>query len=109
MSAWYVFTAVGIYPYYPGRAELLLSAPLFERTTIRRANGRTLVVDAPGAGPGARYVAAVAIDGKPSTRSWVDESLVIRGGRLSFTLSKTPGGSWGTSAEDVPLSFAPSR
>ena len=107
MSAWYVFTAMGIYPYYPGRADMLLSAPLFERATIRRANGRTIVIETAGAGPGAFHIAELKIDGRPSTRSWVGESLVNGGGRLSFTLSTSATGTWGAGADDVPPSFPP--
>jgi putative alpha-1,2-mannosidase len=107
MSAWYVFTAMGIFPYYPGRADLLLSAPIFERVTIRRANGRTISIDAAAAGAGGLYVSGVELDGRPLSRTWVPETFVNKGGRLSFTLSRKPGG-WGTSTADVPPSFAPS-
>jgi putative alpha-1,2-mannosidase len=108
MSAWYVFTAMGIYPYYPGRADVLLSAPLFERSTIRRANGRTILIEATNAGPGALYINDVSVEGRPTSRSWISESLITRGGRVSFTLSKSPGKTWGTGADDVPPSFPPS-
>jgi putative alpha-1,2-mannosidase len=86
---------------------MLLSAPLFERATIRRANGRTIVIEAAGAGPGAFHIAELKIDGRPSTRSWIGESLVNGGGRLSFTLSTSATGTWGAGADDVPPSFPP--
>jgi predicted alpha-1,2-mannosidase len=108
MSAWYVFTAMGVFPYYPGRAELLLSAPIFERVIIRRDNGRTITIEASGAEPGPRYVSGVTVDGRATTRAWLPEAFVRNGGRLAFTLADQPGARWGTSAADVPPSFPPS-
>src|SRR5262245_46668748 len=31
MSSWYVWSAIGMYPGIPGRAELLLGSPMFSR------------------------------------------------------------------------------
>ena len=49
MSAWYVWSAMGLYPLTPGAPELLLSAPLFPRVTVNRGNGKTISITAPGA------------------------------------------------------------
>ena len=56
MSAWFVWSAMGMYPGIPGRAELLLGSPLFPRIVIYRANGVTITVTAPQARAGAPYV-----------------------------------------------------
>lgn len=34
MSAWYVFAAMGIYPYSPGDADYIISVPLFDKVEI---------------------------------------------------------------------------
>jgi predicted alpha-1,2-mannosidase len=39
MSSWYVWSAIGMYPEIPGRAELVLGSPLFTSIRIRRAAG----------------------------------------------------------------------
>ncbi len=36
MSSWYVWSALGMYPLYPGRADLVLASPLFTHAEIRR-------------------------------------------------------------------------
>ena len=46
MSAWYIFSSLGFYPVCPGSNEFVLTAPLFEKATVRLANGRTLTVTA---------------------------------------------------------------
>jgi predicted alpha-1,2-mannosidase len=104
MSAWYVWSALGMYPLFPGRAELVLASPLFERATIRRASG-DLVIEAPGARSGAPYVRALDLDGHASTRPWLPASFVANGGRLRFELSGEADREWGGSMADRPPAF----
>lgn len=105
MSAWYVWTTLGLYPYYPGRAELLITPPLFSRAVIHRGNGRTLTIDAPWSLDGVPQVASLQVNGRPSARSWLPESFVLDGGTLTLKLAERPAG-WGTAPADRPPSFA---
>jgi predicted alpha-1,2-mannosidase len=105
MSSWYVWAAMGMYPYYPGRADLLLSAPLFTRVVIQRANGKTITIHAPQAAADIPYIQGLRVNGKSSTQSWLPESFVINGGRLDFVLSRTPNLTWAAAPQDAPLSF----
>jgi putative alpha-1,2-mannosidase len=107
MSAWYVWSTLGLYPNYPGRAELLLTAPLFPRAVIRRGNDVVIAIEAPQAATAAAYVQGLTVDGKPWTRSWLPESFVTSGGQLVFTVSNRPDSRWGTRQGDLPPSFAP--
>ncbi|MGY0021369.1 GH92 family glycosyl hydrolase [Streptomyces sp. YJ-C3] len=105
MSAWYVFSALGVYPQVPARADLVLTSPLFPRAEIRGGHGHTLRIQAPGAGKSAPYIRGVRVNGESSQRTWVSAATVRRGGSLDFTLGATPGGDWGTDAQDAPPSF----
>ena len=106
MSSWYVWSAIGMYPEIPGRAELVLGSPLFTSIRIRRAAG-DIVVKAHGAGTNAPYVQSLKVNGKTTTKTWLSEGFVEHGGTLEFELSATPSKHWGTSAEDMPPSFEP--
>jgi predicted alpha-1,2-mannosidase len=106
MSSWYVWASLGMYPLYPGRAELVLGSPLFDRAVIDRPGGR-VTINAKGAGMDAPYVTALARDGKSVTQAWLPASFAQSGGTLDYTLSKTPEKSWGASPRDVPPSFGP--
>ncbi|WP_225826272.1 GH92 family glycosyl hydrolase [Streptomyces naphthomycinicus] len=103
MSAWYVFSALGMYPQVPSRAELVLASPLFERIEIRRPGGAGISVRAPGAAADAPYVRSLKVDGRPGDRPWLPASFVRDGGRLDYTLSTTPDRGWGT--DNPPPSF----
>lgn len=106
MSSWYVWSAMGMYPEIPGRAELVLGSPLFAKVLIHRAQG-DIVVKANGAGTDAPYVQSVKVNGEGSTKTWLPESFVERGGNIEYDLSGSPNKSWGIRADDAPPSFEP--
>ncbi|MGW7352480.1 GH92 family glycosyl hydrolase [Streptomyces sp. NPDC054784] len=106
MSAWYVFSALGVYPQVPSRADLVLSAPVFPTAVVHGGNGNTLRINAPEAADGAAYIAGVRVDGEDSDRTWVPGSLVTEGGTLDYTLADRAG-DWGTGADSAPPSFPP--
>jgi predicted alpha-1,2-mannosidase len=104
MSAWYVWSALGMYPLFPGRAELVLASPLFERATIRRG-GRDIVIDAPGADSDMPYVRSLDVDGRASTKAWLPATIVANGGRLRYALSREPNRDWGSAPADRAPTF----
>ncbi|MFJ1989947.1 GH92 family glycosyl hydrolase [Streptomyces asiaticus] len=104
MSSWYVFSALGMYPQVPSRAELVLASPLFPRIEIDRG-GRDISVRAPQAAPGTPYVQALKVNGRASDRPWLPESFVTHGGTLDYTLSDAPDRAWGSAPSDAPPSF----
>jgi predicted alpha-1,2-mannosidase len=105
MSAWYVWSAMGLQPIAPGRSELLLAAPLFSQVIIHRGNGVNLTINAAGAATNAGFIQSLTVNGTTSTKSWLPESIVSAGGTVNFTLGTTANTSWGTAADDVPPSF----
>ncbi|WP_109487741.1 GH92 family glycosyl hydrolase [Occallatibacter savannae] len=106
MSSWYVWSAMGMYPEIPGRAELVLGSPLFSKVTLHRPS-KDIVISAGGAGTNAPYVRGVKVNGQPWSKTWLPESFVEHGGNIDFDLSGTPEKTWGTAAEDAPPSFEP--
>ncbi|CCK26799.1 alpha-1,2-mannosidase [Streptomyces davaonensis JCM 4913] len=105
MSAWYVFSALGLYPQVPSRAELVLASPLFPRIEIDRPHGNDISVRAEGAAADAPYIRSLKVNGRTSERPWLPASFVRDGGRLDLALSGTPDKSWGSAPDDAPPSF----
>jgi len=106
MSSWYVWSAMGLYPGIPGRAELLLSSPLFSRVKVHRPGG-DLSIEVDREGADARYIQAMSVNGKVHAAPYLPESLALHGGRLDVRLAKTPDTQWGSAASDAPPSFPP--
>ncbi len=44
MSSWYVFTAMGIYPFSPADPNYLVSVPLFDEVKVRLGNARSFKI-----------------------------------------------------------------
>ena len=109
MSSWFVWTAMGLYPGIPGRAELFVTAPLFPRIVVRRASRQTITIDASGASAEAAFVRSLEINGTPSMRAWLPENFANKGGALRFVIEAKPSTAWGSGANDEPPSFAPGR
>lgn len=105
MSSWYVWAAMGLYPLYPGRADLVTGSPLFPEIRIDRP-GAPIRIVAAGAAADAPYVQALSVDGRATSRPWLDDRFVRKGGTLRFTLSPNPDKSWGAAQADSPPSYA---
>ncbi|MEU6371728.1 GH92 family glycosyl hydrolase [Streptomyces sp. NPDC046909] len=106
MSSWYVFSALGMYPQVPSRAELVLASPLFPRIEIDRPDGNGISITAEGAAGGSPYIHDLKLNGTTTARPWLPAAFVRDGGRLDYTLSATPPDpAWGTAPEDAPPSF----
>nr|WP_318307604.1 GH92 family glycosyl hydrolase [Amycolatopsis sp. MEP2-6] len=101
MSAWYVWSALGIYPEIPGRAETLLVTPRFSRAVLTTGSGKKVTINAPGTGD---YVGGLKVNGGAASKSWLPEALISSGGTLDYTRSATAT-AWGSAAADAPPSF----
>lgn len=101
MSSWYVFSALGMYPLYPGRADMVLSSPVFTHSKI--AN---LTINAPQANDENRFIDSLFINGELSENSWISESYITKPTTLTFGLADKPNKVWGRNAEHRPPSFS---
>ena len=88
LSAWYVLSALGLYPICPGTGEFVLGAPLFPKATVTLPNGHKLVIVADH--PERPYVKEVLWNGKSVDRQFITYDELLQGGELSFRLSRKP-------------------
>jgi predicted alpha-1,2-mannosidase len=99
MSAWYVFSSLGLYPTMSGANFLAVSSPQFDSATVQigqyGSQGGTLNITAPGASDTKRYIQKVALNGKDVRQTSLNWSAVAHGGTLAHTLGDKPS-SWGT-------------
>ncbi|SPL88633.1 Alpha-1,2-mannosidase [[Actinomadura] parvosata subsp. kistnae] len=102
-SAWWVFSALGLYPLQIGTGQYAIGSPLFEKATLHLPGG-DLVIEAPGTSRGNGYVQALTVDGRRHTSTSISHQELADGGRLRFTMGPEPS-RWGTGARDVPDSM----
>ena len=108
MSAWFVMSAMGLYTVDPASATYVLSAPLFERVTIRLANGRQLVIEGKGIEgkpESNKYIQSVSLNGKQQDRLWIRHEDLAKGAHLVFTVGSTPNKTLGADESKMPPSL----
>jgi len=105
MSAWFVMSALGLYPVDPVAAVYVFGSPLFTRAELLVGPKRKVVIEAPGNRADTPYVTAATWNGKPWTKSWIAHADLAAGGTLRFTMSATPDRAFGAKPVDRPPSF----
>ncbi|MBO4612600.1 MAG: GH92 family glycosyl hydrolase [Bacteroidaceae bacterium] len=88
MSAWYVFSALGFYPFNAGSAEYVIGTPLFTKATMHMAGGKDFVISAPNKTPERVHVKSVKLNGAPLKDLRLTHQQIAAGGTLDFVMSK---------------------
>lgn len=106
MSAWYVFSALGMYPAVPGTGQFLLHAPRFPETAIHLETGHDIVIAAPAANPSTRqHIRALTVDGQPQDQAWIDYEQLTAGTTITVELTDDPTETtWATGPDGAPPS-----
>jgi predicted alpha-1,2-mannosidase len=88
LSAWYVLSALGLYP-VAGSDRYQLGAPLFERAEVKLKQQPLLIV-AENYATNHPYVRSVSLNEVPLDRSWIRHAEIEKGGVLKFAMSPEP-------------------
>ena len=86
MSAWYVFSALGFYPFNPCGGTYVLGAPQIPKATIELAGGKALTVVARNLSAENKYVKTVAFNGRPLDKT-IEHADLMSGGELVFEMT----------------------
>ncbi|MBG6235579.1 putative alpha-1,2-mannosidase [Pedobacter sp. CAN_A7] len=81
MSAWYVFTALGLYPFSATDAEYIVTAPLFDEVKWRASNGKMVTISKPGKG---RAISSIKVNGKTIDGYFVSHDVFLNGGDIEI-------------------------
>jgi predicted alpha-1,2-mannosidase len=106
LSAWWLFSALGIYPLRVGSPGYVIGSPLFRKATVRMDNGSELVVNAPNNSSGNVYVQRMQVNGRPHDSLHLPHELIANGGVLDFEMGPTPS-TWASDQAAMPPSVTP--
>ena len=79
MSSWYVFSALGLYPFSPSDSEYLVTVPIFDTITWNLEKGKTLRLIKKG---GSRELKSIMVKGVEINGYFVDHTLFDNGGEI---------------------------
>ncbi len=80
MSAWYVFSALGLYPFSATDAEYIVTVPLFDEVKWISNNGKAVTIKKPGKG---RRITAITVNNKINKGYFVSHDLFKNGGVIN--------------------------
>ncbi|MBX9733337.1 MAG: glycoside hydrolase family 92 protein, partial [Chitinophagaceae bacterium] len=89
MSAWYIWTSLGMYPMNPASGEYVFGLPLVKNATLQLPNGKTLQIETIQQNKNAKEtsIREVWLNGKKIDRHFVRHEELLRGGRLKYHLN----------------------
>jgi predicted alpha-1,2-mannosidase len=106
MSAFVVFSSLGLYPVTPGIAAYNIGSPLFAHATLRLASGATFTIKARNVSADNKYIQRATLNGSEWHKPWLSHAAVMAGGVLTLEMGSTPNKEWGSSPADTPPSAA---
>ncbi|AEV83058.1 alpha-1,2-mannosidase [Actinoplanes sp. SE50] len=100
-SAWYVWSALGLYPVTPGADTLAVHGGIFPSVLIRRSTGDLTISGGSATSP---YVQSLSVNGKATTHNYLRYADLASGGSVTYSMGSSPS-AWGTGSGDTPPSF----
>lgn len=82
MSSWYVFSAIGLYPYSPADPDYIVSVPLFQKTSFKMNDGKTLTIVKKNSG---ERITGITYDGRKIDGYFVTHRELESGKELLIT------------------------
>lgn len=93
LSSWYIWSALGMYPFCPGTPEYVMGSPLFRKVTIQLENGKELVIEAENNGAENVYWDKLSVNGEPWHKLSISHDQLAAGAELQFHMVDAPSGS----------------
>ncbi|MDO7172652.1 GH92 family glycosyl hydrolase [Mariniflexile sp. AS56] len=95
MSAWYVLSSIGLYAMNPASTEYEIGSPIFEKSTITLANGKTFSIKAEAVSSENIYIQSATLNGTLFNKTTISHKTILNGGTLHFVMGKIPNKNWG--------------
>jgi putative alpha-1,2-mannosidase len=87
MSAWYVFSALGVYPVNPVEGKYWLGSPQFETAEINLPNGKNFTLKANHVSAENIYIGSAKLNGQAFNRNYITWEEIQLGGTLEFEMT----------------------
>nr|MCR5520094.1 glycoside hydrolase family 92 protein [Bacteroidales bacterium] len=95
LSAWYIFSAIGFYPFCPGLPIYQIGSPSFDKVSIDLGKGKKFEVIAENNSDENVYIQSAFLNGEPYFNSWISHEDVMAGGTLTLVMGSEPNTYWG--------------
>lgn len=90
MSAWYIFSVMGFYPFCPGNDEYAVGKPYFDKISVKLENGGMLNISVKNKSKENRYVREIWLNGKRLEKPFLHHEDIVHGADIIFVMGKRP-------------------
>jgi predicted alpha-1,2-mannosidase len=104
MSAFVVFSMMGLYPVTPGVPIYDITSPVFDRITIHLHDGKSFSVVCRNNSAKNKYIQSIKLNGQPWPKVWINHANIINGGTLELGMGSTPNKQLGANPSNFPPS-----
>jgi predicted alpha-1,2-mannosidase len=105
MSAWYIFSAMGFYPYLHSVPEYTIGSPIFDEVILNLPNGKACTITAKNNSAENMYIQSMKINGKAWDKTFLPHDVIVNGGDIEFVMGPKPS-RWGTAKDSRPYSMS---
>jgi predicted alpha-1,2-mannosidase len=113
ISAWYVWSALGLYPVNPANGIYVIGSPMVQKAVIQLdpkyypGKNFTIIVhskpDGYAPNPAMNvYIQWAKLNGQPLNRPWITQQEIANGGTLEMEMGLMPNKTWGTDILSLP-------
>ena len=104
MSAWYVLSAMGIFPVCPGYPGYALSTPVFHSITIHPGSDKSFVIKTLRSTASDRYIKSLLVNGREYRRLWLPHAMLAQGGEIMVETAGQPQSGWWNDNDSATVS-----
>ena len=101
-SSWYVFSAMGFYPFCPGRPVYDIGSPIFDEVRIALRNGKMFTIRAHNNSAMNQYVQSARLNGQTLDQPYFTHEDLTSGGTLVLEMGPRPNQTWGVEYGIIP-------
>ena len=104
MSAWYILSALGMYPVAPAAADFVFGSPIVDEAVIKLAGDKTFKIRVKNQSSDNIYIQEVFLNGGKYTKSYISFTDLMSGGDIVFKMGPKPSPTFGIAIADRPFS-----
>ena len=90
MSAWAVWSMMGMFPANPANGEYVFGSPVFNEVILKLPEGKKMVIRAKNNSKENLYIQRIMLNGQPYPKTYIAHADFMRGGVLEFTMGAMP-------------------
>ncbi|TJZ61154.1 glycoside hydrolase family 92 protein [Sphingobacterium olei] len=105
MSAWAVWSMMGLYPASPVGGEYVFGSPSLNKATITMPNNKLFTIVANNNSSKNIYIKSITLNGRPYHKVFITHDEMLKGGELVFEMSNRPNKKLGKNKASWPTSM----